>query len=56
MGRAPQSALLIVTHQSVKNTDTATHKGFDAGRKLWSSATLQWTPKGYRTPLVTRQK
>jgi transposase len=33
-GRAPQTSLLIVDAQSVKNTDTATEKGYDAGKRV----------------------
>jgi transposase len=32
-GRAPSPSLCIVDAQSVKNTDTARHKGYDAGKK-----------------------
>ena len=33
-GREPQTTMLIVDSKSVKNTDTAEEKGFDAGKKL----------------------
>jgi len=33
-GRRGNSTLLIVDAQSVKNTDTALHKGYDAGKKV----------------------
>jgi len=32
--RAPQTTMVIVDSKSVKNTDTAEEKGFDAGKKL----------------------
>jgi hypothetical protein len=31
--RDPQTTMLIVDSKSVKNTDTAEEKGFDAGKK-----------------------
>ena len=33
-GRNAQPSLLIVDAQSVKNTDSARHKGYDAGKKV----------------------
>lgn len=33
-GREQQTTLIIVDSKSVKNTDTAEEKGFDAGKKL----------------------
>jgi transposase len=33
-GRSAQTTFLIVDAQSVKNTDTAQHKGYDAGKKV----------------------
>jgi transposase len=33
-GRDPKTTMLIVDSKSVKNTDTAELKGFDAGKKL----------------------
>ena len=33
-GRNAQSTFLIIDAQSVKNTDTAKHKGYDAGKKV----------------------
>jgi transposase len=33
-GRDPKTTMLIVDSKSVKNTDTAESKGFDAGKKL----------------------
>ena len=33
-GRDPQTTMIIVGSKSVKNTDTAEEKGFDAGKKL----------------------
>ena len=42
--------VLIVDAQSVKNTDTAGSKGYDAGKKVSGIAILQWT-QGYRTLL-----
>lgn len=44
--RSASSAFLIMDAQSVKNTDTAALKGYDAVIKsLASSASLQWTPR-----------
>ena len=34
LGRSAQPTLLIVDAQSVKNTDTARYKGYDAGKKV----------------------
>ncbi|WP_337883448.1 IS5 family transposase [Chromobacterium haemolyticum] len=34
LGRNASSEFLILDAQSVKNTDTATHKGYDAGKKV----------------------
>ena len=34
LGRSEQPTLLIVDAQSVKNTDTAALKGYDAGKKV----------------------
>ena len=49
-GRKEQTSFCIVDSQSVKNTDTAGHKGYDAGKKV-SSVTSRWTrkdcPMGY---------
>ena len=36
LGRSAQPTLLIVDAQSVKNTDTARYKGYDAGKKVSS--------------------
>ena len=33
-GRKEQTSFCIVDSQSVKNTDTAGHKGYDAGKKV----------------------
>jgi transposase len=33
-GRSAKTSFLIVAAQSVKNTDTAAHKGYDAGKKV----------------------
>ena len=33
-GRENQTTMIIVDSKSVKNTDTAEEKGFDAGKKL----------------------
>jgi IS5 family transposase len=33
-GRSAETSFLIVDAQSVKNTDTAAHKGYDAGKKV----------------------
>jgi hypothetical protein len=33
-GRNEQTTMIIVDSKSVKNTDTAEEKGFDAGKKL----------------------
>ncbi len=33
-GRKPTTSFLIIDAQSVKNTDTATEKGYDAGKKV----------------------
>jgi transposase len=33
-GRDPQTTMLIVDSKSIKNTDTAEEKGYDAGKKL----------------------
>jgi len=33
-GREPQTSMVIVDSKSVKNTDTAEEKGYDAGKKL----------------------
>jgi transposase len=33
-GRVPQTTMIIVDSKSVKNTDTAEEKGYDAGKKL----------------------
>ena len=33
-GRTEQTSFVIVDAQSVKNTDTARHKGYDAGKKV----------------------
>jgi transposase len=33
-GRQPQTSMVIVDSKSVKNTDTAEQKGYDAGKKL----------------------
>ena len=33
-GRKEQTSFCIVDSQSVKNTDTAGHKGYDAGQKV----------------------
>ena len=33
-GRAQQTTMIIIDSKSVKNTDTANEKGFDAGKKL----------------------
>jgi transposase len=33
-GRSAKTSFLIVDAQSVKNTDTAAHKGYDAGRQI----------------------
>ena len=33
-GRSAQPSFIIVDAQSVKNTDTAEHKGYDAGKKV----------------------
>ena len=33
-GRSVNTTFVIVDAQSVKNTDTATHKGYDAGKKV----------------------
>lgn len=33
-GRAALTSYLIVDAQSVKNTDSADHKGYDAGKKV----------------------
>jgi hypothetical protein len=44
--------LLIVDGQSVKNTDTAALKCYEAGKKASGiKRPLQWTPKGGRTLL-----
>mgnify|MGYP003421554097 len=51
-GRSASSALLIVDGQSVKNTDTAALKCYEAGKKASGiKRPLQWTPKGGRTLL-----
>ena len=34
LGRSARPTLLIVDAQSVKNTDIAAHKGYDAGKKI----------------------
>ncbi len=45
------SRFLIVDAQSVKNSDTAGQKGYDAGKKVsGSGGTSRWTRKGCRTP------
>ena len=51
-GRKEPTSFCIVDSQSVKNTDTAGHKGYDAGKKVsGSSVTSRWTrkdcPMGY---------
>jgi len=33
-GRKPKTAMVIIDSKSVKNTDTAGEKGYDAGKKL----------------------
>jgi putative transposase len=33
-GRKPKTSMIIVDSKSVKNTDTAGEKGYDAGKKL----------------------
>jgi transposase len=33
-GRDPQTTMIIVDSKSIKNTDTAEEKGYDAGKKL----------------------
>jgi len=33
-GRNKQTTMIIVDSRSVKNADTAEHKGYDAGKKL----------------------
>jgi hypothetical protein len=38
LGRNGTPALLIVHAQSVKNTDTAGSKGYDAGKKVQASS------------------
>ena len=45
-GRKEPTSFCIVDSQSVKNTDTAGHKGYDAGKKVsGSSVTSRWTRK-----------
>ena len=34
LGRHPQTTMLIVDAQSVRNTDTAEHKGYDGGKRV----------------------
>ena len=36
--REPETTMIIVDSKSVKNTDTAEEKGFDAGKKLQASS------------------
>lgn len=44
-GRNEKTSFCILDAQSVKNTDTAEEKGYDAGKRyLESSGTLQWIP------------
>jgi hypothetical protein len=33
-GREPKTAMIIIDAKSIKNTDTAEEKGYDAGKKL----------------------
>ena len=42
-GRKEQTSFCIVDSQSVKNTDSAEQKGYDAGKKVSSSVTSRWT-------------
>ena len=51
-GRKEQTSFCIVDSQSVKNTDTAGHKGYDGGRRCRESSVIsRWTrkdcPMGY---------
>ena len=39
-GREPKTAMVVVDSKSVKNTDTAEEKGYDAGKKLLGSSCI----------------
>lgn len=44
-GRAGKTPMILVDSKSIKNTDSAAEKGYDAGKKLpESSCTSGWTP------------
>jgi hypothetical protein len=47
-GKKEQPSLCITDAQSVKNTDTAAQKGYDAGKKV--SGILMWIRLAYRMP------
>ena len=41
-GRELQTTMIMVDSKSVKNTDTAEEKGFDAGKKKFLCETAYW--------------
>ena len=50
IGLKERTSFCIVDSQSVKNTDSAGNKGYDAGKKVSGiSATSRWTRRGCPT-------